>query len=179
MNLKKTFNPFKNPLVVLILLIVIVAIISHIGKQYKLVEDIAIVLSSLITFSGWMLSTYLNNRDFQRSEIVRNKDKLTLLVEEFFDGISELLARRSSTEQDLEDFISDKVTHIEFKARQLEIIFKQKETFISQEKLSEMRDKPIDFMSLEFTELSREIKNLKFNILQDIEKKYTDWLENQ
>lgn len=179
MNLKKIFNLLKNPILVLVLIIILVSIINYVGTLNKTTENIAIITSSLITFSGWMLSTYLNNRDFQRSEIIRNKDKLTVLVEDFFDGLSELLAKRSSTERDLEDFISDKVTNIELKARQLEIIFKQKEAFISKERLSDMRDKPIDFIELEFTELSHEIKNLKFLTLQDIEERYSSWLESQ
>ncbi|HHF1669899.1 TPA: hypothetical protein ACPI97_001120, partial [Haemophilus influenzae] len=94
-------------------------------------EHFAMLASSIITAVGWSISSYLNTRSFKRSEIIKNKDFITNLIDTFFRELLELVEKRSTSIDDIENFITTKVTTIELKANQLEKIFKENCQFIS------------------------------------------------
>ncbi|HHF1678823.1 TPA: hypothetical protein ACPI9Z_001225, partial [Haemophilus influenzae] len=101
-------------------------------------EHFAMLASSIITAVGWSISSYLNTRSFKRSEIIKNKDFITNLIDTFFRELLELVEKRSTSIDDIENFITTKVTTIELKANQLEKIFKENCQFISNESLTKL-----------------------------------------
>lgn len=135
------------------------------------------IISTLNVSVGWIISIYLQNRNFQKGEIAKNKDKLTSLIEIFFKELSELIAKRDTTADDIDDFISDKITIIELKAHQLKSIFNEDIQFISDATLSSLRDKPIDIFELNYKECKKELKKLSSSVLNEIETTYADWLK--
>ncbi|MGC6342520.1 hypothetical protein ACNO7N_06420 [Bisgaard Taxon 45] len=135
--------------------------------------------TSINVLIGWIIAIFLHNRNFQRNEIAKNKDKLTTLLELFFKELTELIAKKETTKDDIDDFISDKLAIIELKARQLKIVFKQDIQFISDPTLAILRDKPIDIFELsEYKAAKKELKLLANNVLNEVEITYSDWLKS-
>lgn len=128
---------------------------------------------------GWFIAIFLHNRNFQRNEIAKNKDKVTTLLESFFKELTELIAKKETTVDDIDDFISDKTSIIELKARQLKLVFKQDIQFISESTLATLREKPIDIFELsEYKATKKELKKLANSVLNEVEITYSDWLKN-
>ncbi|AXP41819.1 TPA: hypothetical protein ACPG2T_000766 [Haemophilus influenzae 10810] len=145
-------------------------------------EHFAILASSIITAVGWSISSYLNTRSFKRSEIIKNKDFITNLIDTFFRELLELVEKRSTSIDDIENFITTKVTTIELKANQLEKIFKENCQFISNESLTKLRSSPIDIFEdshSDYKELNRQLNELRNEIYQDVENNYNSWLKSQ
>ncbi|HHF1789915.1 TPA: hypothetical protein ACPJDA_002011, partial [Haemophilus influenzae] len=65
-------------------------------------EHFAMLASSIITAVGWSISSYLNTRSFKRSEIIKNKDFITNLIDTFFRELLELVEKRSTSIDDIE-----------------------------------------------------------------------------
>ncbi|OOF60840.1 hypothetical protein BH925_04195 [Rodentibacter pneumotropicus] len=151
-------------------------------QNTSLNDHFAILASSVITAVGWTISSYLNTRSFKRSEIIKNKDHVTNLIDSFFFELLELIEKRSTTIDDIENFITTKATTIELKANQLEKIFKENCQFISNESLTKLRSEPIDIFEnshSNYKELNQKLNKLRDEIYQDIENNYNAWLEHQ
>ncbi len=164
------------------LILIILYGIRGFTQEISIGEHYAIISSSIITAVGWAISSYLNTRTFKRSEIIKNKDCIINLIDDFFGELSELVEKRSTSIDDVEKFITTKVTIIELKANQLEKIFNETCQFISNESLTKLRSKPIDIFDnnhSSYKELNKQLNELRDDIYQDIENNYSNWLAEQ
>ncbi|KNE85437.1 hypothetical protein [Aggregatibacter aphrophilus] len=172
----------KSFLLISFVILVTIYFIRICTQNTSIDEHFAIISSSVITAVGWSISSYLNTRSFQRSEIIKNKDHITNLIDALFRELLELAEKRSTSIEDIDNFITTRVTIIEFKANQLEKIFKENCQFISNESLTELRSKPIDIFEnshSNYKELNQQLNQLKNSLYQDIEDNYNSWLKNQ
>lgn len=137
---------------------------------------IILFVSFVIAVLGWVFSAYINNRAFNRAETSKLKDKIVLLSENFFDELDKMVTSRNTKESDLDDLTTEWITIIEFQLKYL----KQKNglILIEDEDLKKMRSLPYDFI-LENLKPIKNLRNLKLDILENIEKNYTDWYFNQ
>lgn len=110
---------------------VIVQLTIYFGKLLDLKDSITVFTSSIVTAAGWYWAAHLNHRTFERSEFIKNKDKLTNLVDSCFDKLDELFSKRETTPEDIEIFITEKTTEIENKASQLSRVFKSEIIFLT------------------------------------------------
>ncbi|POY45414.1 hypothetical protein C3007_00190 [Avibacterium gallinarum] len=91
-----------------------------------------------------------------------------------------LVEKRSTTIDDIEEFITTRITTIEFKANQLEKIFKEECQFISTESLAKLRSEPMDIFEnshSDYKKLNQQLNELRKSIHENIESNYSSWLE--
>lgn len=162
---------------VLIFAIVVQLMIS-LGQWLDLKESLVIFTSSAITAAGWYFSSYLNHRSFERSEFIKNKDKITALVDAFFNELNELMAKKETEMQEIEAFVANKTAELSLKASQLERVFGSKTRFLSDEKITELQNKPIDVFTEPYKVQKSILKELQASISEEIDHLYEDWLKS-
>lgn len=163
----------------IIALAVILVVLNFFSKDNLTTDQlITAIASSLITSIGWFFSLHLNHSTFQRGEIIKNKDQLISLLEDFFDALSDLVSKRETTEQDIEDLITDKVAEIELKSKQIKRVFQRNVIFLSDEMIKKLNSEPIEILSSPYAEIKSKLVKLKKDILSEIDLKYEDWLQN-
>lgn len=164
------------PILILLALLLLIHIFSK--NSLKLAELISAIAASGITAIGWIFTFQLNKATFQRSEIIKNRDKLVQLIEKFFDELFELFEKRATTEQDIENFITDKVPEIESKTYQIKRIFKKNNVvFLSNEMLARLQSEPLDIFAGEHAESKGKLQSMKKQALAEIDKLYEEWLD--
>ncbi len=173
----KINNP-KLILVFVLLFFIFVHLMIAFGKWLDLKESLVVFTSAAITASGWYFSAYLNHRSFERSEFIKNKDKITSLIENFFDELEELVSKRETSEKDIDDFVSSKTAELSLKAEQLKRVFKSEIRFLSTQKITELQNTPIDLFSQNYKEQIEELKKLKRSTLEEIDEHYEKWLKS-
>lgn len=161
-----------------IIAFVVILIVIHLFSKNSLTTEqlIAAIASSLITAVGWFFSLYLNHTTFQRGEIIKNKDKLVSLVEEFFEELIDLLEKRKTTESDVENLITVKVAEIELKNQQIKRVFKKDVMFLSDRMIADLSSSPIDIFQRDYNDAKSQLFQLKKQVLSDIDTKYETWL---
>lgn len=140
-------------------------------------EFIAAVASSLITAIGWIFSIRLNHLTFQRSEIIKNKDKIVYLIDDFFMEVHSMFEKRETTEQDIDQFVQDKISEIESKAKQIKRIFNENIVFINDEFLVKLKNEPVDIFNGDNKEAKEKLDFLKKSVLDNIDFLYEEWLK--
>ena len=167
-----------NALVAFIIFVFCCLILFYLGKNFDIGEAMGLFLSASIATIGWIYSSHINNVSFQRSEIIKSKDHIIELLNTFFDDLV-VLIHQGKTEQEIEYFITNSISSIEMKVEHLKIIFKEKQDFISDDLLMNLRDKPQDFIeNYNHKVLIRNLNKLKDETLQEIEEKYKKWLKD-
>ena len=162
----------------IIVSVVILIMINVLSKDSLTTEQlITAVASSLITAVGWIFSLQLNYSAFQRSEIIKNKDKLVSLIEKLFDGLQPLYEKRETTEKDIELFITNQVTELSLKKDQIERVFRKKVCFLSDGTLAKLQSEPIDILALECSVHKEKLSILKKDVLSEIDTLYEEWLK--
>ncbi|EJD6474800.1 hypothetical protein ABQD47_06415 [Providencia rettgeri] len=134
------------------------------------------LISTCIAVLGWGVSSYINNRAFNRAEISKLKDKLSSLFDDFFQSLIEKTGERGVTEATVDDLITEKLSIIELHLRHLKK--KSGLELVSASELAELRSKPIELIS-NTNKIDSDLKDMKMNILEDIEKNYTKWYFDQ
>ncbi|MGE1562733.1 hypothetical protein [Pantoea septica] len=136
----------------------------------------AIIISSIIAVIGWLFSSYINTRTFKRNETSKLKDKISSLIESFFDSLEEKIKSRNIKETDLDDLITGKLAIIELHLKHLERKINIK--LLSDEHISKVRSEPYDYLSSASGDYRKQLSDLKFNTLELIEENYTEWYFN-
>lgn len=170
-------NQPKYILVLVLLIAVGIQVMIALGKLLDLKESLAVFVSAMITAVGWYWSAYLNHRSFERSEFIKNKDKITALCENFFTELEKMMSEKETSEKQVEDFVANKTAEISLKSTQLIRVFGAKTSFLSVETISELQNKPVDLYSEAYDIQKREIKNLKIKALEEIDNLYDEWLK--
>ncbi|MBI6504217.1 hypothetical protein JEO93_08330 [Proteus mirabilis] len=137
---------------------------------------IIVLISTSIAVLGWGVSSYINNRAFNRAEISKLKDKISTLFDDFFQKLIEKTAERGVSEEDVDKLIAEKLAIIELHLNHLRM--KSGLDLVSIDELASLRSKPLELIS-NLTKIDGELKDMKLNILEDIEKNYTGWYFKQ
>lgn len=122
-------------------------------------------------------SLYLNHSTFQRGEIIKNKDKLVSLLESFFDDLLELISKRETTEEDIENLITDRVVEIELKTKQIQRVFNKHVFFLSDDVITKLKSEPIDIFEKDYKDIRYSLIKLKKETLENIDLNYENWLK--
>lgn len=174
---------------IMLFLVVAIQLIILVGKWLDLKDSAVVLASSVITATGWYFSSHLNHRSFERSEFIKNKDKVISLVDEFFNELRELFEKKDTSIEELEAFVADKTAKLSLKVSQLDRIFNSPVRFLSDDKITKLQNEPIDmFIKLrsmpisELTQVHETQKSffiaLKGEISQEIEDRFEEWLKN-
>ncbi|MBJ9634995.1 hypothetical protein I5532_20380 [Citrobacter freundii] len=134
---------------------------------------IAVIISSIIAVFGWLISSYINTRTFKRNETSKLKDKISSMVESFFDSLEEKIKSRGVKETELDDLIAGKLTLIELHLNHLDRKINIK--LISDEHINKIRSEPYDYLTSSNGDYRKKLNELKFNTLELIEENYTEW----
>lgn len=137
---------------------------------------VVVLISSSIAVVGWAVASYINSRAFNRSEISKLKDRVSQLLEVFFLELDEKLSSRGTKESELDDLIGEKLAIIELQLNHLKK--KNGLVLVSDDRLVKLRSKPYDFIHTH-DKPSKDINDLKFDTLEEIEEKYTEWYFEQ
>jgi len=137
---------------------------------------IAILISSIIAVLGWLFSSYINTRTFKRNETSKLKDKISSLIESFFDSLEEKIKSRTIKETDLDDLITGKLAIIELHLKHLER--KINVQLLPDEHITKVRNDPYDYLNSASGDYRKSLNDLKFNTLELIEENYTEWYFN-
>lgn len=129
--------------------------------------------SIVLTPLGWLFVLTINIVGFRRAELSRIKDKATSQIETLFADLTEKISERSCTENALDDLLSSKITLIELRLNQ----FSRKSGYelLSPDLVSEMRDKPFDWLS-ETGNVERKVAEFEYRVLENLENNYSNWL---
>ena len=157
---------------------ILVQLMISFGQWLDLKESLVILASSAITATGWYFSSYLNHRSFERSEFIKNKDKLTSLVDTFFDELNELMAKKETDLEEIEAFVANKTAELSLKASQLERVFNSNVRFLSDNKITELQNKPIDIFTKPYRIQKVVQKELQASVLEEIDCLYENWLKS-
>ncbi|WP_272527596.1 MULTISPECIES: hypothetical protein [unclassified Providencia] len=134
------------------------------------------LISVFIAVLGWVFSSYINNRAFNRAEISKLKDKISTLFDDFFKELLEKTEDRGITEDGLDEIITDRLAIIELHLNHLKR--KSKLDLVSTEMIGNLRIKPYELI-LNAKKIDGELREIKMNILENIEENYTRWYFNQ
>lgn len=168
----------KHIISIVLIIAVIVQLTIYFGKLLDLKDSITVFTSSIVTAAGWYWAAHLNHRTFERSEFIKNKDKLINLVDSCFDKLDELFSKRETTSEDIEIFITEKTTEIENKASQLSRVFKSKIIFLTTDTLTKMKSYPLDlFENNTFHEQKSKLRRFRTDVLEEIDQNYEEWLK--
>ncbi|EPY9201619.1 hypothetical protein ACXHVK_001173 [Morganella morganii] len=137
---------------------------------------IVVAISSFIAVIGWGVSAYINSRAFNRAEISKLKDRVSQLLEAFFSDLDKKLSSRGVKESELDDLIGEKLAVIELQLTHLRR--KNDLSLVSNENLARLRSKPYEFIH-GLNKPSADIRELKFDTLEEIEENYTKWYFEQ
>ena len=145
------------------------------GTAWFLVKDIplALIVSLATAFMGWTNSIILNSLNFTRAEASKGRDASAQYIEKLFDEIDELLRDRSLREDKFETILTARVSILE-----LRLLHLNKRTgliLLNNEYIANLRSKPLDFIQLHYYQ--RELINLKFEYLNDVERNYSSWVK--
>lgn len=171
-------NQPKYVLILVLLVAVAIQAMIAFGKWLDLKESLAVFVSAMITAAGWYWSAYLNHRDFERSEFIKNKDKITSLCEKFFTELEIMMEKKGTTEKQIEDFVANKTAEISLKSTQLSRVFNANIYFLSTETIAELQNKPIDLYSENYEQQKQEMNALKTKTLEEIDSLYDNWLKS-
>ncbi|MDE8034630.1 hypothetical protein NYR75_02825 [Actinobacillus equuli subsp. haemolyticus] len=166
----------KTILFIAIAIISLVLILFAVGQYLNIKEIMAIFASGIVTSVGWSVSSYLNNRSFLRGEFIKNKDKLTSLIDEYFKELNTLFEAVKTTEQDVEDYISDHAEDIRLKAEQIHRVFSGDVRFLSAKSCNSLISEPLDYFSDHLTR-NEKLQQFKKQILAEIDTLYEEWLK--
>ncbi|EKN6273826.1 hypothetical protein DVP66_10135 [Yersinia enterocolitica] len=128
--------------------------------------------SVVVAVIGWLVASYFNNRAFKRSEVSRQKDKISQQIENFFEKVIDKLSSRDIKENELDDFITASISIIELQVSHLSL--RMGNYILCKEKIAILRSKPLDFLK-NHNNYKHELHDLKFSILEEIEQNYTQW----
>nr|DAN69722.1 MAG TPA: hypothetical protein [Caudoviricetes sp.] len=169
----------KHIISIVLIMAVIVQLTIYFGKLLDLKDSITVFTSSIVTAAGWYWAAHLNHRTFERSEFIKNKDKLTNLVDSCFDKLDELFSKRETTPEDIEIFITEKTTEIENKASQLSRVFKSEIIFLTTDTLTKMKSYPLDLFENNnmFREKKSKLQKFRTDVLEEIDQNYEEWLK--
>lgn len=134
---------------------------------------LAVIISSIIAVFGWLISSYINTRTFKRNETSKLKDKISSMVESFFDSLEDKIKTRGIKETDLDDLIAGKLTLIELHLNHLDKKINIK--LIPAEHINKIRSEPYDYLASPNSDYKKKLTELKFNTLELIEENYTEW----
>lgn len=137
---------------------------------------VTILISSSIAVLGWGIASYINSRAFNRTEISKLKDRVSQLFEAFFLELDKKLGNKGVKESELDDLIGEKLAIIELQLNHLKR--KNGLILVSDDILVKLRSKPYDFIH-SHEKPSKDINDLKFDTLEEIEEKYTKWYFEQ
>lgn len=133
----------------------------------------AFIVSLPTAFTGWTNSILLSGLNFKRAEASKGKDATAQYIEKLFEEMEVLFSDRALGETTLENILTARVSILELRLSHL-----KKRTdleLLSTEKLAELRSNPLDF--IKSSEYKQQLTDFKFDYLNDIEQKYSTWLE--
>lgn len=136
-------------------------------------KSTAFIVSLTTAFMGWTNSIILSGLNFKRAEASKGKDATAQYIEKLFEEMEVLFSDRALREATLENILTARVSILELRLSHL-----KKRTnleLLSTEKLAELRSNPLDF--IKSSEYKQQLTNLKFDYLNDVEQKYSNWLE--
>lgn len=133
----------------------------------------AVIVSSVIAVAGWIFSSYINTRTFKRNETSKLKDRISSMIESFFDSLEDKVKSRGVKETELDDLISGRMSLIELHLKHLEKKINIK--LISDEQLTKIRSEPYDYLLSANGDFKKKLSELRFNTLELIEDNYTEW----
>ncbi|UTG71487.1 hypothetical protein [Neisseria subflava] len=136
-------------------------------------KSTAFIVSLTTAFMGWTNSIILSGLNFKRTEASKGKDATAQYIEKLFEEMEVLFSDRALGEATLENILTARVSILELRLSHLKKRINLE--LLSTEKLAELRSNPLDF--IKSPEYKQQLTNLKFDYLNNIEQKYSNWLE--
>ena len=172
--MQKIIKYIKNSLFIRLVILPAIAIFI-IAWLITAKKDYAFIISLLTSLIGWNNSQILSSLNFLRSEASKNRDAISQYIEKLFDEMELLFTDRSLKQDKLETILSSRVSILELRIKHI-----QQRTgieILSTQKLTELRDKPLDFLKSD--DYKTQLINMKFIYLEDIEQNYSEWFNQR
>ena len=144
--------------------------------------DWKVIITVVIAMIAWLVSFLISVVTFKKNDISRQKDKIITLVEKFIEDLIKEFEKSANTSDDIDNFISYRVSLIEIQINSIER--RTKKEILGSSFLTQLRSRPIDIfehsrsMSGEKAmshNACGEVYDLSTQIITVIEKNYNKW----
>ncbi|HHQ4895811.1 TPA: hypothetical protein ACSP31_003871 [Aeromonas veronii] len=144
--------------------------------------DWKVIITIVVAIIAWLVSFFISVVTFKKNDISRQKDKIITLVEKFIEDLIKEFEKSDNTSDDIDNFISYKVSLIEIQINSIEK--RTKKEILGSSLLTKLRSSPIDIFEQSRSvsgekamshNACREVYDLSTQIITDIEKNYNEW----
>lgn len=144
--------------------------------------DWKVVVTVIVAIIAWLVSFFISIKTFKKGDISRQKDKIITLVEKFIDDLIKEFEKSSNTTDDIDNFISYRVSLIEIQINSIEK--RTKKDILGHGFITKLRSNPIDIFEASRAEGDKNISShqvcgdiydLSTQIVTEIETNYNEW----